>query len=148
MLQGSQTSEGLAQSQPAPSAPALSAYSSVKAGGRDAAGEAGRANCHGPRTPCKEVRRTREVRKKQRAQTYCSDYFGFKRQRFKPKRKFIGLSNWKVQRFNNIIRIFFLFLHLHTHFSVLASFSCRLFPHAGFWQLQLYNEQTSGPSMS
>lgn len=66
----------------------------------------------GPWTPCEGVKREREVRKKLKTQIHCSDYFGFKRQWSKPKREFIGLCNWKVQRVNNIIKISFLFLHL------------------------------------
>lgn len=146
MLQGNQASEGLAQSQPAPSAPALSGYRGVTAGWGKCSWRGGRASCHGPPTRRKEMRRTREVRNgkpKRIVQTISAS-----RERSKPKREYIGSSNWTVQRCNNIIRIFFLFLHLHTHFSVLASFSCRLFPHAGFWQLQLYNEKTSDPSSS
>ena len=103
----------------------------------------------GPRHHAKEWEEwMREVRKKLKGQTYCSDYFGFKRQRSKPEKEFIGLCNWKVQRFNNIIRIFFFFFHPHTRFSVLALFSYRLFTHAGFWQLQFYNQRISGPSSS
>lgn len=146
MLQGNQTSEGVAQSQPAPSIPVLLSIAGSKlwrGSWRCGWGQI----AMGPRHCAVEGKEwMREVRKKLKAQTCCSDYFGFKKQRSKPKQEFIGLCNWKVQRFDNIIRIFFLVLYFppappppHPYISVLASFSCRLLTHAGFWQLQFYN---------
>lgn len=112
-LQKSQTPEGQARSQPALSTPVCLERAGERRSWR---GGQGPVATHPPGTPGRGVRRKREVREKLKAQTCRSDYFGFGRQRSKPKRECVGLCNWKVRTFNHIIRIFFLLLHPYTQF--------------------------------
>lgn len=116
------------QRQPARSLPGLCVYSKVEKAverwsRRDGQGQV----AMGPGNHAKEWEEKREVRKKLKAQAYCSDYSGFKSQRPKPKRECTGCVTGKCRRLDSIIRIFCPFPHPHTHFlcwlpSLTASF--------------------------